>query len=315
MDGLFQMMDGLVEAAEFPDAPTHEIASMAQFIVAAAQGADGATLTKCAAQLAPVVDIRSPHAPVTFVLAGALVENGAESVPLGEAIVAPLGAALEETAAWLDELERTNGAITEQVWAEAELPHAWHVVDLVWRPAIAALAQRTALRDRHRHLLDAAERVGRVHDGAQWLRRLLRVLDEAPFLVVHPETSTAFELTVDGVATMRELHTHLLAELVGPGRGGLPGAPLDPAIVACVRGEGPQVVEAHAPKRWRMFTFDDEAIGPGAEPIAIPERDGRRVVVLREDGEEETYAVHRSFTTLKSTVRVTRRIETHPSAD
>ncbi len=307
MQALHEMMDGLVEAAERPESPTHELGDMAQFIVAAAQRADSDTLTALAKTLAPVIDIDSPHAPVTFVLGGALVEHGADPEPVADAILMPLAQALALSASFLDAIE-AEGEVTEARWAELELPHAWHVVELVWRPAVAVLGRSHELRDRYATLAMAADRLAPFTSAGEWLGRVLRVVHEARFRVVHSDSGRAFDLTVSGVTSVFELHTHLVVALIGdPAEGWLEGEPASEAVVANVRGEGPQVCEEEVAERWRMFveTEDGERELFGNDEVAsIPEDDDElRTVTLRDSDSGATYRAHRAFATLTARVR------------
>ncbi|MEQ8279367.1 MAG: hypothetical protein RKU31_37150 [Deltaproteobacteria bacterium] len=308
MEALREMMNGLVEAAERPEAPTHEIGDMAQFIVAAAQRATADQLTELARGLAPVVDIDSPHAPVTFVLGGALVEHGADPEPLADAILRPLAQALALSASFLDAIE-ADGELTAERWAEIERPHAWHVVELIWRPAVAVLGRSAELRDRYATLAMAADRLAPFTPAGDWLGRILRVVDEARFSILHEDSGRTFDATVSGVMSVFELHTHLVVELIGdPAEGWLDGTPASPAVVANVRGEGPQVCEEEVAERWRMFTTVDgeerELLG-NDEVASIPEDedDELRRIVLRNSDSGATYPAHRSFATLTARVR------------
>lgn len=307
MQALIEMMGGFVEAAENPEAPTHELGDMAQFIVAAAQRADSDTLTELARTLAPVIDIDSPHAPVTFVLAGALVERGADPEPVADAILMPLAQALALSASFLDAIEE-QGEITEERWNALELPHAWHVVELIWRPAIAVLGRSPDLRDRYATVAMAADRIAPFTSAGEWLGRVLRVVHEARFTVLHEDSGRAFDVTVSGVTSVFELHTHLVVALIGdPDEGWLSGERASEAVIANTRGEGPQVCDEELAERWRMFvkTEDGERELFGNDEVAsIPEDDDElRTVILRDSDSGGTYRVHRAFATLAARVR------------
>lgn len=298
MEAIFEMIGGLVEAASDPNSPTHEIGDMAQFLVAAAERADGDVLDRIVGELAPVIDINSPHAPVTFVLAGALVERGASAERVAAAVLHPLPDALAACAKYVETLEAEHGTITEEVWAasEATRPRAWLELELIWRPCVAVLGASPAARSSMKAHAETASRIEDLHVGGTWLAPMLRVLDDEPLHVIHDESGRTFDLTMSGIARNFELLTLLAGALIGDGL--LDGERPSDAALATARGEGPQQCFERIAVVWNLVDANGEPIARGGLPADIPVVDGRRVVHLVAPDEPGDYAGHRTFATL-----------------
>jgi hypothetical protein len=98
---------------------------------------------------------------------------------------------------------------------------------------------RAAARSRP-EVLRLSEEADDVTGNTSFLTDMLRVLDDERLVVLHPGEQKGFEVRISGLADNFQLHTLLMAELIGdPQAGWLPGAKPDPAVVAAA-GTGAQ---------------------------------------------------------------------------
>ena len=78
-------------------------------------------------------------------------------------------------------------------------------------------------------LLKQARAVADLHEQAQYLAEMLRVVDDEELLVLHPETRRGWKVCIRGVSDNFQLHTLLANALIGdPEKGLLPGRRPDP---------------------------------------------------------------------------------------
>ena len=120
--------------------------------------------------------------------------------------------------------------------------NAFHALDPLGLGAIAMMSRSPAIRSlvhqRQPDLLDQALGLAPVHPRASFLAMMLRVLDHAPLLAIHPELRRGYMLEMFGIATNFELYILVADALIGEQAGGwLPGERPDPRIAAACRNE------------------------------------------------------------------------------
>jgi hypothetical protein len=232
---------------------------------------------------------------------GALVECGAPSHALGEAILGRLPRLLADTERFqaachaklppLSEGEGASGGhahdhshdhggdcshdatmpmggrdvpipVVEKV-AQGDFPGAmaFEALESWCLPAIACLTRDPALRSvaRANQELCAQARATLGSDG--FLTLALEVLDDEPFLVLHPSTGQGYRLKISGVADNFQLHLLLAGALVpaDDAAWGLPGERPAEEALAIALGQGQQAGPS-VTALWNLYTW--RAISP-----------------------------------------------------
>jgi hypothetical protein len=296
---LVELIDALIEAASLETSPAHELGAMAQFVGAVLPTETPAAASEALARLGPALSADHPHAPILFVLAGALIEAGARHPTAADAVAAPLGPALRGAAAHLEALATEPGGITEETWAAAaeDLPPEWETLDWLWRPAVAALGAHDAVRERRRGLFTAARRIADLHPAGYWLAALFAVPTGAGLTIVAEDAGVTLGGRVWGVADLAQLATLLAARLADTALAPWASPPPSPASLACAKGLGPQRTFDVEPARWTFLDAGGDALGPGT-PLADLPREGDRLVVRARRDPGEAIEARRAFSTL-----------------
>ena len=191
---------------------------------------------------------------------------------------------------------------------------AWQRLHEIWPGAIALLSVDPAARAEAADLAPLAERIEEVHAAGGWLRAMLTVLDEEPYVAIEPATRTGIVGRMSGIVENFQLNTLLMDEF-----------PRDePRVsreaVAVARGTGPQQIDETVTGAWNLYTY--AALRPGGElpdpidrayadtwisnegmPADIPVVDGHRVILLGPAQPERSWPAQRMF--LKLPARLT----------
>lgn len=239
------------------------------------------------------------------VCAGALVEGGASPAVLGIPLIERIPDILIAAARYYGELvelvgmqgEAPAGDISYGVTvdgnpvpnaivdaARQELPKqakAFQALDTWCLPTIACLSLSVDLRRRAQDagLLPYTAALEGSPTAATWLHLMLRVLDNEPLLVLHPDSRQGFECKMSGISTNFQLHT-LLADtllkdeaapppspkpglfgklmgkpepVVSKPRGWLRGTRPSAQVAAVVRGRGPQKIDETSTGVWNLY--------------------------------------------------------------
>lgn len=225
------------------------------------------------------------------ITAGAIVESGADMAPLAKRLIECLpqvmqralqcGELLQTRAMSLEESgeidDDTGGEwvgeqyVVPDVWADivSEDPDgtdAWVGISNWTLPAIACLTRDAALRNGAIAQLSAAKRLAQLHHRVGSLSILLTVLDDEPFIVIHPSSGIGFRVRVSGVVDNFQLHTLLADVLVQEpaprviswlrsGAPGLPGKRPPPEVAAVARGHGPQQSDMYSDGVWDLYDW------------------------------------------------------------
>jgi hypothetical protein len=349
-----EAVDKLLLATRYPESTVH-IKEAAQGLLAIASHASGAERDAGVAALSKAMD--SERVQVSgwlAITAGAIVESGAAHVPLASALIEHLPLACSRATAFGELLlahampEEASSELEddgEGIWlGEQFLPSrmqetlsmedpdgadAWAGIPLWTAPACACFVRDMAMRQRARVALQGIERLARLHDDIHCLSVLLGVLDDEPFLVLHPASLRGFRLRVSGVADNFQLHTLLadtlvkspLSSLIGRLKGsgpGLPGKRPPPEAAAVARGDGPQELGQASHGLWDMYDWhalqSDGTLpktvpsvnwiwGEGA-PADIPLFGKDRVVLLAAPSYGRSWNTARCFPSLRAGVVV-----------
>ncbi|RDI46369.1 hypothetical protein DFR68_111128 [Nocardia mexicana] len=228
------------------------------------------------------------------VLIGACVEQGADAVACGFAVVRNVAENLSnakifaetwrETLAEAlgDELPDPDGEVIRELFEVfgPEITLSWWELDNWMRAGVAVLQHpqvRGALNQEQRDYL--IEQLDALHETAdRWdkcLAYLLVVLDDEPLVVLHRESATGYRVRTTGIGDNFQLDTLLGNALIGAGH--IPGDPPSAeAVAACLDTEGMVPSEG-------IFLFhalDGSRVWYEGNPSDIPVVDGHRVLVL-----------------------------------
>jgi hypothetical protein len=215
----------------------------------AAQGAPPEERTALLAKLDPVIaKAPEPALGAVALLAGALVEIGAAPAAFPPSLFTRIGAFLDDAPASIRTPAEDEG--DEDDVEDPDLPEPYYQCE---RAAAAVLSRSVDLR---RTLPQKAWLLGKIRRYAErygFLGKMLQVLDDEPFLIVHPGMRRAWRARVGGIADNYQLHLLLRAALAGDGPAQIAGArPSPEAIAAASDGD---VDEASAQSDWQLANW------------------------------------------------------------
>lgn len=266
LEGLVQ---DFVEAAQDPSVPAHELGVLAQELDVAV-GAQGSSAPDAIALLGPLFEAEGPALYIGAILAGGWVERGA----------APhhARALVQRLQGWLTAAERGE-------------PEAGQTLNEVWRALVAIIG---AWPEARRSLKGEASRLARAvaehHPAGIWLARLIDAPDALPLRIVVPDQDRSLYCNVTGVGDILQLSVLVNAALTE----------LPEEAVQCARGQGAQT-RAMTLRLPRVLTeLDGEILPEGAELSALPQHEGRALVVAMLNPEPFVRPVGRVFSTLKA---------------
>jgi len=186
--------------------------------------------------------------------AGAMVERGADPAAFPTAVFEKLG----ELLATLPRATAAEaGTTAKDSPEETDLPEGYHDLELA---AVACLSRSRKLRQEQREVL--WPKIRRYSERYGFLGKMLSMLDEEPLLVVDVPTGRAWRARMDGVGDNFQLHTLLIGALVATPsrwpvafgrRTGIPGKPLDPAVLAAASAGPP--VRLPVSSLWQLATW------------------------------------------------------------
>ncbi len=260
---------------------------------------------------------------------GAMIEAGHDPEPARAAMLGALQQTLPACASMVDaakaevgepaaDLDLNDDAIDE--WLADSLAvalnevagkrpaalEAWQRLHEIWPGAIALLSVDPAARAEASELAAVAEKIEEVHEAAGWLRAMLSVLDDEPYVAIEPSTRTGIVGRMSGIVENFQLNTLLMDEF-----------PRDEprvsrAAVDVARGAGPQQIDEDVTGTWNLYTYG--ALTSGGEladpadlayadtwiwnegmPVDIPLLHGHRVILLGPASPVRTWPAQRMF--------------------
>ena len=262
---------------------------------------------------------------------GALVEGGAPPELAWPAVTNGLADLLERAAAFataamrhskkktVEPAIKASGAIVgKKSPRDAE---AWNATPARCLAAIACLTRSKKVRakaGKDAALLAAAWLLSDVMPEAGDLLQALRILDDAPLLVLAPSTSRGWRVRIDEVASNAELYVLLADALVGgPRDKRLPGKRPDARSVRAIREGVPPKKESTYATPFHLLAWsavdgdgaivsapDGHIVSSAGLPADIPELDGERVVLVHESLGEELIPIEPAFDGLHPEVTI-----------
>jgi hypothetical protein len=338
--GLPELCTDLVDAVRRRDEKA--FASTHQAVVRRAKRADAAELTDAVRALAPgLAEVPLGNGGHLAVLAGGLVELGADPAPVLGTLVMRVVDGLERAAQFPALWERLSGGadppapddleqvpvVLERLSATAErlghtsaqaqaIAEGWFTVG-GWVPGLLVPLQHKEVRqtlpqqDRLTRAADALrEHVAEVH----WLYGLLRVLDDESVIVLHRASGRGYEVTIGGIGDNFQLHTLLAATLIGdPAQGLIPGTPLEPQWVRAAT-DGDMEPPGGIYGQFNLVDAFGEWIWNEGRPADIPLLDGRRVVVVDPPPYERSWNAGRAYPLMRPTITLDRLLTADEAA-
>lgn len=195
---------------------------------------------------------------------------------------------------------------------------AYFSSDTLWLPIVACLTRDHQLRREAREdqELVAAAREYRF-DHAKWLYALLSGAANEEWVVLHVPSERGFAVRavelVDNFA-IQPLLANALADHLGL-------APVNPRVLACLRGDGDQAIEATVQGLFETYThgaiaptgalveeLNEHKVWNEGLPEDIPAVEGKRVIVLGKAKVKRTWRAQRAFGLLGSDIRLEREL-------
>ncbi len=215
----------------------------------------------------------------------------------------------EEAEAWTG--EAVTAAVNEAAARRPSVAEAWKRLQEIWPGAIALLSVDPEARAEAAELGPACERIQELHEAAGWIRAMLDVLDDEPYVAIEPSTGTGIVGRMSGIVENFQLNVLLMDEFPRD------EPRVSKAAVAVARGEGPQQIDEQVTGVWNLFTFaalteegglpdpsdvsySDTWIWHEGMPVHIPAVDGHRVILLGPAPEPRTWPAQRMFIKLRA---------------
>ncbi|MDT0303750.1 hypothetical protein [Streptomonospora wellingtoniae] len=237
-------------------------------------------------------------------IAGALVEMGADPGPAGAEVVRLLRSIGQGAAVFLHAWEQTGGgpapepdeitAAAEERVAErlgesaATATVCWWTIrryGLAARTMLTAPGVRSAVRadpELRAELVAISNQLSVVLPEFGEIRALLRMAEATSAVVLDRASGRAFRVLFDGIGDNFQLHTLLADALIGPEGRGLPGRRPDPRWTAAFRDGRPDARARVVEGWWNLVALDGTWVWNEGVPADIPSFDGEHVLVLED---------------------------------
>lgn len=208
---------------------------------------------------------------------------------------------------WLAECEAE--ALREVGGRRPAAAESWQRLHEIWPGAIALLSVDPEARAEARELAEPCQVLQEVHEAAGWLRAMLCVFDDEPYVAIDPATRTGIVGRMSGIVENFQLNVLLMDEF-----------PRDePRVskeaVEVARGSGPQQLDEQITGAWNLFTYaaltEDGGLPDPADlahsdtwiwhegmPADIPVLDGHRVILLGPSQSPRSWQAQRMFLAL-----------------
>lgn len=273
-------------------------------------------------------------------IVGAMIEAGHDPQPARAAMLGALQTTLPLCARMVDEARAEMGepdpeldldddavdkwltdrhahALNEVARRRPSALQAWQRLHEIWPGAIALLSVDAVARADASDLAAVAEKIAEVHEAGGWLRAMLTVLDEEPYVAIEPATRTGIVGRMSGIVENFQLNTLLMDEFPRD------EPRVSKAAVAVARGNGPQQIDETVTGVWNLYSY--AALRPGGVlpeatardyadtwiwnegmPADIPAVEGHRVILLGPAEPARTWPALRMF--LKMPARLTAEL-------
>ena len=264
------------------------------------------------------------RAQLALVMSGALVERGFAPEPLLEAFARHLPVWIEGANRLLEGALQGRDAseLDEAAFeiAAARMPdeaQSWQKLELFYFVLIAALAVSPAAREQFGRVLPRLLTLAPAMESASYLVSMLRVLDNAPVLVIEPARKRGFVGSISGIADNWQLHALLMAHYPDAGA-------ISERATAVFRGDGPQQIEQTLVGAWNLYDYhaltsegrlptnlsdSGHWIWNEDAPADIETFENYRTILLGPPAYDRGWPVRRLFEALRAEIRVERELE------
>jgi hypothetical protein len=267
-------------------------------------------------------------------ISGAMVEAGADPGPLVVPLLDKLGqvvpaarrfhAACAATAAEAADdppaaFERAAAQVAAAMPIEAA---AWGMLDKLFPPVIAVMSASPAARALGAPLLEPLDEMAAHSVGAAWMAKMVRVLENEPFLAIEPATGRGIAGRMSGIAENFQLNVLLMDAFP---RGLLARRRVSADAVRVAKGDGPQQSHETVTGAWNLYTWaalspdgtlpaptdlsrGDAWIWNEGVPADIPVFEAQRVILLGPPAYARSWDSQRAFARLRAELRVERTL-------
>jgi hypothetical protein len=285
-----------------------------------------------------VATVESPtRAAFAATAAGALIEGDADPRPLVEPlvkllreVVAPAVRIFEASAVAdpaakdaVDQFEANLKRIAPTMPDEAK---AWEALQRLYPPVVALCSVAPEARAAARDLVPTLIPMSRYNQSAYWIVKMLRVLDNEPYLAIEPETQLGIRGRMSGISENFQLNV-LLMDMFPGKRSWLsrPKRRVSEAAARVSRGDGPQQLEESVTGYWNLYTWravkpdgtlpaysDHNARGTWiwneGVPDDIPVFGGHRVILLGPASYQRGWDAQRDFVRLRAGLTIEEQL-------
>lgn len=207
---------------------------------------------------------------------------------------------------------------------------AWDVLRSRCLSAVACLARSSELRHLARaskeNLIAAAYPLEDAVEAVTFFSQIIKLIDDVPLLVLHPDSRRGFRLVMNDVTTNLELFVLLLDTLIGdPAKGMLPGTRPNAKAVRMIKD--PDYAPKNPPEIkvfWNMVGWtgvleDGTLPDPQSDahaywvwvegvPIEIPIFEGERVILMQPPVMKRGYDVEPAFSALTPRMKLKSKV-------
>ncbi len=332
----------LAEAAFRPDTTEDELAGKASRVMGSLAGPADLRMADVAAALAPAIrSAPSRAAAVAATVVGYMCERGADPGAAGPALVERMLAAVQGAdrlrAAAVARLSAApekgrdpgddSGAMLAAIdGLRAEMPsdsREWDLLNRLLPAGNAMFGVSPNLRASAVSALPGLGRLEDVHDSAGWLKTMILVLDQEPFVAVEPGTGLGIAGRISGISANFQLNVLLMDAF--PQTGFMRHRRVSRQAVEVARGDGPQQSGETITGVWDLCAWtairsdgalvraaDQEAtrhwIWNEGRPVDIPVFEGARMIILAPPSYGRTWNCTRDFAYLKADMKVDRSL-------
>lgn len=329
----------VLEAARDPAGSKEQFQAVAQELLEALPGTTAVEVDAVIAAMAEGIDVADPaRASLVGLICGGLVERGGSPAGLAGPLIRRLGSILPQARGLLaaasatvpteaedaaEKIEAALARLTAKMPAEAA---AWSLLEQLFAPAYALFCHLPDARRRAAGLLPDLDALAGVHPRAHWLGRLIRVLDNEPYLAIEPATASGIQGRMSGISENFQLNVLLMD--VFPQRGWFAKRRVSKTAASIARGIGPQQTNEVLHGTWNLYTrralqsdgtLPDPMQGAQGDvrkswiwnegvPADIPPFDGFRIILLGPPAYDRTWSAQRDFATLPAVLTVERQL-------
>lgn len=309
------------------DTEAEAVLLILQEIVDQARDAKGAARNRALAQMAVWIETYPDLMVVASmsVIAGALVEFGGQADIAFPAIWKRIVSILPGIISFVG-ICRSEGAFEEDdprailVKVAERMPQQalqWQALNSMYLGAISMMARSVDNRQKarkDRDVIRALEGVSPIHEGANWLYRMLASLDQEEVIVIHPAQKKAFRVVLNGIASLGQLEILLGDCLIDAEREDrLDGIESAPSVVKLMQGQTQEkalaAIGVFEMGSYRALKADgqldaDLLFNVNELPAAFLPFQGRRVILLKDSSQQRVLKAQSPFDSMAASCQL-----------